>query len=75
MGLLICCSLEHRRVADASELLFQDCECNCSEISEKTTGQGTSRTDNKLVNACRLNPIATSLQQTMLRILSALQVI
>jgi len=38
MGFFFCFSLEHCCVAHAYELLCQDSECNCPEVSEETAG-------------------------------------
>lgn len=51
MGFLICFDVEHSGLAHAYELLRQDCECYCSEVSEETAGQRGSCI-NKLVSIC-----------------------
>lgn len=51
VGFLICFDVEHSCLAHAYELLRQDCECYCSEVSEETAGQRGSCI-NKLVSIC-----------------------
>lgn len=42
VGFLVCFSLEHYCMAHAHELLCQDSEYNCPEVSKATTGDRTS---------------------------------
>ena len=45
LGFLICWNVEHGCVAHALKLLFENCELNCTELSEKTAGKGDSCID------------------------------
>lgn len=49
VGFLFCINLEHSGLAYAIQLLCQDCECNCSEVSEETAGKGACFVDKEVV--------------------------